>query len=320
MANPNGSAEKLARELDWNLLRTFVVLSESTSITDAAERLRLKQPTVSNALKRLEDRLGRRLIDRGPGRFALTEAGRMLLREAVDIHGAILRLDTLMREVREEVRGHVSISMASHVSCPLLDETLAAFHAAHPRATLSIDIMASRLAIENVLSRRASFAICLVHERSPRLHHHRLYREHFGLFCGPRHPLFGREGLTQRDLAGHASVSFRTDQMADALRPVALMRAEADLDDDVVATSSHLEEVRRMIVAGLGVGALPIHVMKRDVADGLLWRLPPYVDPPAIDVYVVYNPKARMNRAEEAMLADLIGRIEATPFSERTYS
>ena len=56
--------ERIARELDWNLLRTFVVLAESRSITEGAARLRLKQPSVSSALKRLEDRVGRKLIDR----------------------------------------------------------------------------------------------------------------------------------------------------------------------------------------------------------------------------------------------------------------
>jgi hypothetical protein len=40
------------------------------------------------------------------------------------------------------------------------------------------------------------------------------------------------------DLAGHSSVSFETDQMHDALRPVPLMRAEAQLDARIVGTSS----------------------------------------------------------------------------------
>ena len=48
-------AERLARDLDWNLLRTFLVLAESRSVTEAAEKLGLKQPSVSSALKRLED-------------------------------------------------------------------------------------------------------------------------------------------------------------------------------------------------------------------------------------------------------------------------
>jgi len=313
-------AERLARELDWNLLRTFVTLAQSRSITDAAERLRLKQPTVSNALKRLEDRLGRRLLERGPGRFALTPAGQELYREAVDIQGVILRLDTAMREIKEEVQGHVEIAMASHVICPLFDAALAAFHERHPKATLTIDIMTSRHAIDRVLARRSSFAVCLVHERSPKLTYQQLYREFFGFFCGPTHKLFGRVGLSPADLAGAASVSFVTDQMHDALRPVALLRAALGLEDRVVGTSPHLEEVRRMIIAGLGIGPLPIHVVGRDVAQGLLWRLPPYDDPPAIDVFVVTNPAARLNRAEQALLAELTTRIAATPLDARTYS
>ena len=319
MADRRGPDERLARELDWNLLGTFVVLAESGSVTEAAERLSLKQPTVSAALARLEDRLGRRLIERAPGRFALTEAGQLLYREAVEIHGAVLRISTALREVTDAVRGHVAIAMASHVVCPLFDAALTAFHAAHPLATLSIDVSASREALAAVIARRASMAVCLVREKSPQLEYRRLYREFFGLFCGPAHPLFGREGLSMADLAGHASVSFVTDQMTDALRPVTLMRAEAGLDERVVGISANLEEVRRMIVAGLGIGPLPVHVVRRDLEDGLLWQLPPFETMPAIDVHLVWNPAARMNRAEQALLAELAARIEATPIEQRIY-
>lgn len=316
---PLDKSERLARNLDWNLIRTFLVLAESRSVTDAAERLGLKQPSVSNALRRLEEHLGKRLIIRSPGRFELTEAGRLLQHEAIDIQGAVLRLDNLMSNVTTEVKGHVRIAMASHVVCPLFDKALANFHQTHPRATLSLEVSASREALAAVLRRRASMAVCLVRDRSPKLEYRRLYREYFGFFCGPDHPLFGRQNLTKADLVGQSAVSFFTDQMSDALRPVTLMRAEAEIDEPVVGSSAHLEEVRRMIVAGLGIGPLPIHVVKRDVEDGLLWRLPPYEKFPAIDVYVVWNPKARLNRAEESMLGELLKQIEATPIEERTY-
>ncbi|MAZ04461.1 MAG: LysR family transcriptional regulator [Sneathiella sp.] len=311
--------ERLARELDWNLLRTFIVIAKSKSLTEAAEVLRLKQPTLSSALKRLESRVGKRLIDRSPGNFRLTAAGKLLEREAIEIHGAILRLGTLMRDVTDEVRGHVRIAMASHVVSPLFNDTLTEFHATHPHATLSIDVTASRYAIENLTARHASLAVCLVHDRSPKLRYRRMFQEYFGFFCGPSHPLFGKESLTIADLAGHSSVSFVTDQMDDALRPVTLMRAEAHLSDRVVGTSAHLEEVRRMIIAGLGIGPLPIHVVRRDIEDGQLWQLPPYEDVRKIDVYVVWNPKVQMNRAEQAFLEALLARIDRTDISERTY-
>ncbi len=313
------SPDRIVREMDWNLLRTFIVLARSRSVTDAANRLRLKQPSVSTALKRLEERIGKRLIDRAPGHFRLTDAGEVLYREAVDIQGAILRLSTLMREMTDEVSGHVRIAVASHVVCPLFDEMLAAFHAEHPRATLSIDAYSSADAIAEVTARRASFAVCLVGKRNPRLEYSRLYREFFGLFCGPPHPLFGRRDLTLGDLSGHAAVSFATDRLQDVLKPVTLMRAEADLAERIVGTSSNLEEVRRMIIAGLGIGPLPVHVAAGDVADGGLWQLPPYEQMPAIDVHVVWNPRAVLNRAEHAMLDGLLARIEATPMAARTY-
>lgn len=318
MKNPDPT-ERLARDLDWNLLRTFVVIAKSKSLTEAAEVLRLKQPTLSSALKRLEGRIGKKLIERSPGRFHLTAAGKVLEREAIEIHGAILRLGTLMRDVTDEVKGHVRIAMASHVICPLFNDALAEFHAMHPMATLSIDVTASRFALENLTARHASLAVCLVHDRSPKLKYRRLYQEYFGLFCGPSHPLFGKKDLTTADLAGHSSVSFVTDQMDDALRPVTLMRAEAHLSDRVVGNSAHLEEVRRMIIAGLGIGPLPIHVVRRDLEDGQLWQLPPYEDMRKIDVYVVWNPKAQLNRAEQAFLDALITRIDQTDISARTY-
>ncbi|HKJ61201.1 MAG TPA: LysR family transcriptional regulator [Hyphomicrobiales bacterium] len=313
-------AERLARELDWNLLRTFIVLAQSGSVTAAADKLHLKQPTVSSALKRLEERLGRKLIHRKPGQFELTEAGSLLFKEAIEIQGSILRLGTLMRDVTDEVSGHVEIAMASHVVCPLFDDTLRAFHERHPAATLSINISASKDALEAVTARRASLAVCLVRNRNPKLEYLRLFREFFGLFCGPSHPLFGKTDLTKTDLAGQSAVSFVTDRLEDALRPVALMRAESDLEDRVVGTSANLEEVRRMIIAGLGVGPLPVHVVKRDVRDGLLWQLPPYEALPEIGVHVVWNPKAEMNRAEKAMLDMLLTKIRETPIDQRTYT
>lgn len=312
-------AARMVWDLDWNLIRTFLVIVEESGITAAANRLGLKQPTISSALRRLEDRLGKRLIERGPGRFEVTPAGRLLHAEAVEIFGSITRLGVAVRDLGEEISGHVTLASASHVVSPILDEVLSAFHQDHPKATLGINVLSSQDVIQAVRRRQASLGICLIHEKDPQLDHALLFREYFGFFCGPRHRLFGCAGLRLADLRGETSVSFRTDQFTDALRPVALLRAQAQLDERVVGVSSNLEEVRRMIVAGLGLGPLPVHVAQRDLEAGLLWRLPPYDAPPAIDVYVVSNPRSRLNRAEARFLAMLHQRIETTPFPERDY-
>jgi DNA-binding transcriptional LysR family regulator len=312
--------ERLVWDLDWNLLRTFVVIAEVKSITRAAERLNLKQPSVSNALRRLEDRVGRRLVERDATRFELTEVGRLLYEQSIEVFGTISQLPLLLRGVSDDVAGHVMIATASHVVSPLFDQALSQFHRNYPRATITISVAASTEVAKQVRERRASFGVCLVSQRDPALEYDMVYREFFGFFCGPHHRFYGRTGLTLDDLRGEPSVSFQTDHISDALRPVALLRSEAKLDADVVGVSSSLEEVRRMIVAGLGIGPLPLHVARRDVADGTLWRLPPYDAPPAIDIFLLVNPDKTMNRAEKALLSELQTLIAATPLEDRIYN
>lgn len=311
--------ERFSRRLDWNLLRTFLVIVQEGGISRAADRLFIRQPSVSNALKRLEEQLGRRLIERGRGSFHITDAGEALYRECLDIYGNVSRLALLMQEVEDEIRGQVTIALASHVTTPLLDETLAGFHQRYPQVTFHVNVATSDDVVHAVRQKTASLGICLVRTRESELDYQLMFREHFGFFCGPRHPLFGRSQLALEDLRGQCFVSFKTDLLSDVLRPVALLRAQADLDSAIIGTSSHLEEVRRMIVAGLGIGPLPIHVVQRDVRDGLLWRLPPYAAPPSIDVFLVSNPKAHLGRAESAFLRSLRDAIVDRPLEERVY-
>ncbi len=315
----NQRTDRFVWDLDWNLLRTFVVIAEVKSITGAADQLNLKQPSVSNALKRLEDRIGRRLVERDATRFELTEVGELLYEQSIEAFGAISQLPLLMRGISDEVTGHVTIALASHVESPLFDRALAEFHKNYPRASITLNVLTSIDVARQVRERRASFGICLVSQRDPALDYTMVYREFFGFFCGPEHRLFGHHGLKLSDLKGETSVSFHTDHISDSLRPVALLRSEAKLDSSVVGVSSSLEEVRRMILAGLGIGPLPLHVARRDVNDGLLWRLPPYDRPPQIDIFMLTNPEKVLNRAEKALISGLQTLIAETPFEERVY-
>jgi DNA-binding transcriptional LysR family regulator len=218
-----------------------------------------------------------------------------------------------------DLSGHIRLLLASHVVFPPLDSVLAQFHAAHPLVTLESEVARSSVVVQTVLSKQATAGICLVAQPHPRLVYRRLFREHFGFFCGPPHRLFGRRGLTVADLRGEPFVSFNTDTPTDALRSIALLRARHDLTGRTVGTSSNLEEVRRMIAAGLGIGPLPVHVVERDVRDGLLWRLPPYDDvtgpggPAPVDIHLVTNPRTTLSRAEQEFLAMLEGRADAAP-------
>ncbi|HEV7372558.1 LysR family transcriptional regulator, partial [Arenibaculum sp.] len=60
--NQQRELDRLGNQLDWNLLRTFMMIVQEGGMTAAASRLFVTQPAVSLALKRLEAKLGRQLI------------------------------------------------------------------------------------------------------------------------------------------------------------------------------------------------------------------------------------------------------------------
>ena len=69
----------MASRLDLDLLKTFVAVAEIGNLTKAGERLLISQPTVSLQLKRLEDGLGRRLMERSARGVQLTADGEAMV-------------------------------------------------------------------------------------------------------------------------------------------------------------------------------------------------------------------------------------------------
>lgn len=305
--------------LDWNLMRTFMVIVDQGSITLAAESMGLQQPSLSNALKRLENCIGRRLIDRKPNYFRVTAAGKHLYKECVSIYESVSRFPGLLQDTDDELTGGISIAVASHIVCPLLDQTLQSFNQQHPKVTFNICVHDSLAVIRRVQQKQATIGICLVEEQNEKLSHQHMYRQYFGFFCGPSHPLFSKQNLTLEDLKGMASVSFPTDSEDGALHAVSQLRSKAKIKYKVSGISPSLHEVRRMIIAGLGIGPLPLHVAQRDVEAGRLKQLPPFKGLPSIDIYTVNNPNARLNRAEARFIEQLKQEIDKTSLSERTY-
>lgn len=306
-------------EIDWNLLRTFTVIVEEKSLTAAGEKLSLKQPTISNALRRLEDQMACRLIDRTSSHFRVTPAGERLYTECRHLFAIVSNLPDLVGDRADEITGPIEMAFTSHVECPFLDRFLADFQTDHPGVSYATTVMSSQQVTADVLAQKVSLGICLAQEKDASLAYCVLYREHFGYFCAPGHPLYGKSNLALDALRQLDYVTFKTDRIGDALSPIALLRQQAGFEGRRLGVSPSLEEVKRLIKIGSAFGPLPVHVVADEIASHQLWQLPPYDRLPAVDVHLVYRPDARRSRAESAFLTGLIGAINAVPLSERTY-
>jgi len=306
--------------LDWNLLRTFMVVVEQRGISRAADFLGLKQPTISSALKRLEDSAGHQLIVRKPNDFRVTRAGQLLYAECSSIFGAVSQLPSLLETGSTELRGHIAIATTSHVVSEHFDEVLRAFTERQPKVTFSITVAESDEVVSRISQNRASLGICLLNRIPPELQAQVLYREYFGLFCGPHHRLFHQPQIALSELEDERAVSFQTEVEGGALEPVTRLRLRAKISTRWSGVSSNLLELRRMIVSNVGIGALPLHVARSDVSQGLLRQLPPYDELPLVNIYLLTNPRRRLSDAEAALVKACNEMLQRVDLRERTYS
>ncbi|AWN40757.1 LysR family transcriptional regulator [Methylobacterium durans] len=122
--------------LNLDLVRTFLAVVDAGGLTRAGERLRLSQPTISLQIKRLEDTLGCRLIERSPRSFRLTSDG-----EVLATHGRriIMLSDELVaRMIEPAVSGLVRLGTPEDFATAHLSGVLAAFATAHPNVALEV--------------------------------------------------------------------------------------------------------------------------------------------------------------------------------------
>jgi DNA-binding transcriptional LysR family regulator len=254
------------------------------------------------ALKRLEQTVGQKLIDRRPGRFDLTEAGEKLHHQCRDIFAAVVRLPNALETAGDDVTGHVSIHSVSHAHNPDWDRKLESFFQLYSKVTLSITVETTVSVISAVERNIATIGLCdgNIPEGLSKTFH---IREQYGLYCGRGHRLFGVKNAALNDLRGDPYIAFIADVLGGQhMNAITAVRAMGSFGQEVRAVSCNVEEVLRLIAASIGIGMVPDHLAAPGFAAGDLWQLPPYDLLPTTDVFRITNPNAILNPAEAAFL------------------
>ncbi|GGH11902.1 LysR family transcriptional regulator [Paenibacillus segetis] len=114
--------------MDIRQLKYFLAIAEEGQITSAAKKLQMAQPPLSQQLKQLEDELGVKLVERGPRRIQLTEAGIILQNRAKQILELSDSTTREMKDLGKGLKGTLSIGTVSSSGATLLNDRLSEFH------------------------------------------------------------------------------------------------------------------------------------------------------------------------------------------------
>ena len=302
-----------ARErMDWNLLRTFLFVVQERGVGRAATALHLSQPAVSQALRRLEQSVGGTLLLRRHGEFRLTTLGEDIYAIACEVYGTVARVDEVAAGHQDEVAGPLRLFVMSRIHSRPYDEFLADFHRRHPRIEFQVEVLPSSTILESLSKRQPGVGICLCRKPVEGLNRRLFMRQRYVVVCGRHHPLFSRNVVGLHALQDQDFVRFASDQIGDTLSPLTIFRDQRGFTGRIVGTSSNIEEIRRMVIAGMGLSWLPEHMIEPDVEAQLLRRLPPDEGVAEIDVFFVWNDQRKLTAAEEAF------RVAFEAFLQRT--
>lgn len=137
--------------IETRLLRQFIVVAEEMHIHRAAERLHMAQPPLSQAIARLEQKLGCTLLVRHSRGVCLTGAGQAFVETARATLSLLDQGAEHAREVADGVSGHLRIGSLALAGYPPLLEALRRFRAQWPKVRLSLQQQPSAQLAEGVL-------------------------------------------------------------------------------------------------------------------------------------------------------------------------
>lgn len=227
-------------------LKYFLIICETQNFSRASERLGVVQPTLSQAMKRLEDIAGVPLLIRHKSGVRLTRAGEVLKQQAVEL---INSWQFIMNEVKEaEIlpKGHFVIGVHPSVALYSLHKILPNLIAKNEMIEISLLHGLSREILEEVVSSKIDFGLVINARRHPDLVIKKL--------CEDRVGFWKSVNTNENVLICDPSLS-QTQSI--------LKKSKGNFKFSRQLVTSNLEVAAELVAAGVGIGILPQRVALR---------------------------------------------------------
>jgi DNA-binding transcriptional LysR family regulator len=257
--------------MDTRQLAAFCAVVERNSFSEAAERLGVTQPAVSQQIRSLEERLGQQLLDRSGRRVEPTEAGRRLYRSAQ-------KLLALERQLVEEVsgeaagplRGQLAMGASTGPGGTVVPVLLCEFAEENPEVTIDLSIADTQTIVDRVARRELELGVVGATPRNRSVAYEPFFRDEVVLVCPPGHRFAG-ETVSLDDLRGERLIVMQEGSGVRQVIEDELRQAGTRLRDlDVRLELGLQESVKSAVEAGHGVTFISRTAVEPELASGTL--------------------------------------------------
>lgn len=247
----------MRHEPKWETYRSFLAVMTEGSLSAAARKLDLTQPTLGRHIDELEETLGQSLFTRSQTGLIPTQAARELLPHAQAMASAADALIRTASGTEREERGTVRVTASVFIGGEVMPEILTRFREKHP--SIAVELVLSD-ATQDLLRREADIAVRMVQPKQEALIAKKIGSTTLGLFG--RRDYLERYGTPQslEDVAGHALIGFDKETafergLKDMGLPLTREMFMLRVDNDAARANA--------LRAGYGLGLCQIGVARR---------------------------------------------------------
>ncbi len=238
-------------------LRYIVALAREKHFGKAAERCHVSQPTLSVAVKKLEDRLEVLLFERTPGDIRLTPVGERICTQAEKVLAEASRVEELAQIGKDPLVGPLRLGVIYTIAPYLLPRLIPALHGLAPLMPLYLQENFTHRLAESLKNGELDAAIVAAPFDEPGIVTRALYDEPFHVALPAQHPLAARSELDKEEIdpsqlliLGQGNC-FR-DQVVSACPQ---LTTPGKIEQAMEGSS--LETMRHMVASGAGIAVVP---------------------------------------------------------------
>jgi DNA-binding transcriptional LysR family regulator len=290
--------------MDTRQLAAFCAVVERESFSQAAVRLGVTQPAVSQQVRALEKRVGQQLLDRSGRRVVPTEAG-------IRLYDGAQRLLALEEQLLEQVaaqdegalRGRLEIGASTGPGANVVTLLLCEFQLRNPELTVALSVYDTQRIVELVSRRELELGVVGAARRQRSVSFETFFRDEVVLVCPPGHRFAGRT-LTLDELREEPLIMMQAGAGVRAVIEEELRGAGMRLRDfDVHLELGLQESVKSAVVAGYGVTFISRSAVETELAAGSLGVARVQGLEPTREIALVRSVGRAPSRVAEAFLA-----------------